>query len=415
MSITSEGIFPIINTIDDVLPHIEGCDEFIIAERLGGYKVINYVNITSDTFRPVSLAADDTDRLTRQIRRECRGIVFDPNGIVARRPYHKFKNIDEDEENLIVNVDFTRPHVRLEKLDGSMISPIVLDNGEIYWGTKMLAGDFHDMIVEFLDARPELKAATEQAVYDIILFDCTPMFEFCSRKNRIVVDHPEDRLVMTGIRYNINGNYVPYDIMVKTCNEIGIEVVGVVDDSIADLTNFVNNVRDGTEEEGVVVRFEDGSMFKVKNDWYVTIHKTKDDLLYERNIITLILDEKLDDVLPFVIDTDRVRLETYQRDFNNWLSVHAKKFAGSHTYNSVRFQNDDGSFLSRKDWAIKYAGEWYAQIVFKNWEVITQENLSDLDWYNVFEGGVKQMVRGACISNSRLAEYKPKFNMEFEW
>lgn len=47
--------FPVIRTIQDVLPHIEGRDEFVVAER-DGYTVINYAVAMEDTFPPVKVA-----------------------------------------------------------------------------------------------------------------------------------------------------------------------------------------------------------------------------------------------------------------------------------------------------------------------------------------------------------------------
>jgi RNA ligase len=41
--------FPEIRHLNDVLPHIEGRDEFIVAER-EGYSVVNYVVAMADTF-----------------------------------------------------------------------------------------------------------------------------------------------------------------------------------------------------------------------------------------------------------------------------------------------------------------------------------------------------------------------------
>ena len=41
--------FPEIRHISDVLPHIVGRDEFVVAER-EGYTVINYVVAMADTF-----------------------------------------------------------------------------------------------------------------------------------------------------------------------------------------------------------------------------------------------------------------------------------------------------------------------------------------------------------------------------
>jgi len=35
----------------------------------------------------------------------------------------------------------------------------------------------------------------------------TPIFEWCSNKNRIVLDYPEDQLILTSVRHMITGEY----------------------------------------------------------------------------------------------------------------------------------------------------------------------------------------------------------------
>jgi hypothetical protein len=45
--------------------------------------------------------------------------------------------------------------------------------------------------------------------YDCVIDgDMTPIFEWCSRNQRIVVDYPEDMLVLTAVRDNIEGVYI---------------------------------------------------------------------------------------------------------------------------------------------------------------------------------------------------------------
>ena len=52
--------FPIINKISDVLPAIEGRDEFVVAEK-EGYTVINYNVMMADTFPDVRGIIKDDD------------------------------------------------------------------------------------------------------------------------------------------------------------------------------------------------------------------------------------------------------------------------------------------------------------------------------------------------------------------
>lgn len=53
-------------------------------------------------------------------------------------------------------------------------------------------------------------------------------------------------------------------------------------------------------EEGYVVRFDDGHMLKVKGAWYVQLHKTLDGLRHEKDVLRMILDERLDDAKGFI-------------------------------------------------------------------------------------------------------------------
>ena len=57
------------------------------------------------------------------------------------------------------------------------------------------------------------------------------------------------------------------------------------------------------------IRFADGHMVKIKCDWYVRIHKTVDRIVFDRNIVDLIINEEVDDVVPILprVQADRVR------------------------------------------------------------------------------------------------------------
>jgi RNA ligase len=189
--------FPYINNISDVLPAIEGRDEFVVAAK-EGYTVINYNVMMADTFPDVVLADPDRPDLAAiarnaMIRRECRGIIFDSEtGEILRRPFHKFFNVNEREETQDHAVDLSRPHAILEKLDGSMIAPFIV-NGQMIWGTKMGATDVAKPVEEYVKNNPNYRQFAEY----VIERGYTPIFEWCSRKQRIVLDYKEDLYVIT--------------------------------------------------------------------------------------------------------------------------------------------------------------------------------------------------------------------------
>lgn len=304
--------FPLIENIRDVLPAIQGCPEFVVAER-EGYTVINYNVVASDTFPPVKVSGGskkmrEERTLINALRRECRGITFcsDSGDIIARK-YHKFFNLNEREETLLDNIDWSDDHVICTKQDGSMITPVMV-RGKLQWHTTMGNTDVSQPVYEFVKNNP---------YYENFAFDCleqgeTPIFEWCSRKQRIVVDYPEDRLILTAVRNNYTGEYWPEESLRGVNIYYGVEVVDFFPQP-KNIENFVDVVRGMTDDvEGFVIRFTDGHMLKIKTDQYVTIHKAKEHILYDRNIIKLILENKLDDVMAHLPREDRVRLEEFQ-------------------------------------------------------------------------------------------------------
>lgn len=298
--------FPKIKHIDDVLPAIEGRNEFVVAER-DGYKVVNYMVAMSDTFPEV----DDEHSA---IRRECRGIIFDEKGNLIARRLHKFFNVNERDETLLHKIDLSQPHVILEKLDGSMITPFYVGD-KIRWGTKMGLTDVAKPVEDFVARHPEYEEFAELCFARSQI----PIFEWCSRSQRIVVDYPEDRLVLIAIR-NINtGEYKSYAQMKTYAEAYKLECVKAYPGTVESMQHLIDNIRGQEGIEGYVIRFDDGHMVKIKGDWYVRIHKVKDSIAREKNIIDLIVNEKIDDAKAFMLDSDRERVEDFEEKF--WKGV----------------------------------------------------------------------------------------------
>lgn len=325
--------FPRIEHLDDVLPAIEGRDEFIIAERDWGF-VVNYMVALTDTFPPVQadgywcpgckLSMDKTVGCGSQrcpepvnlaaIRRECRGMLFYPDGRIMSRRLHKFFNVNERDETQAGRIDLSRPHVILEKLDGSMITPVYTEAG-VRWGTKMGITEVSMQAETFVAKNPQ---------YTLMADEChrrglTLIFEWCSRKQRIVVDYPEDRLVLIAVRENKSGAYASYQEMLLLGDQYGIEVVRAYAGTAANMEHLIAETRASEGIEGWIIRFDDGQMLKVKGDWYVRIHKTKDNLTLEKNVVDLIVNEKMDDTKAFMLDEDRARVEAFETEF--WRGV----------------------------------------------------------------------------------------------
>ena len=391
--------FPTITNISDVLPAIEGRDEFVVAEK-EGYTVINYNVMMADTF-PDVLASDDlranhdhyeVENLHARIRRECRGIIFDTEtGEILRRPFHKFFNVNEREETQDHVVDLSQDHRILEKLDGSMIAPFMIWPGEMVWGTKMGATDVAKPVEEFVEANSHYR----QFAKFTISRGYTPIFEWCSRKQRIVLDYKEDQLILTAIRDITTGRYMSHELMEAHAESYRIPVVRTFEPQ-TDMKAFVEYVRDLEDLEGFVVRFSDGHMLKLKCHWYLQIHKAKEAILQDRNIVEVILDEKLDDVKAHLPQEDRDRLSQFEDNFNRAVLI---KSAG---IMQMMYQLRD-SGIDRKAFALGQAqtvDSYVRPIVFKNFDVEPSAEKIDADVRNTIRNNLTKTVKYEAIRDA---------------
>lgn len=309
--------FPVDMTLDEVraavTAHNErlGATSFIEADR-GDHVIFNYVVAFAESFPTPNTGDAELDR-QYAILRECRGLTFcKETGRLANRKFAKFFNINEKAETQSSEIDWSHPHKIFEKLDGSMITPLHLGSLDtlgpdtIRWCTKMGMTDVAKPVEEWVKANPHYAVWSAK----MIAQGYTVIFEWCSRQQKIVIDYPEDRLVLTAIRNNATGEYLSYAVMIEAAAH-GIEVVRALDGSIQNIEQFMSETRDLEGAEGYVIRFDDGHMVKAKGAWYCQIHKTKDMIQREKDVIALIAHDLIDDAKAFMDDADRDRVDRY--------------------------------------------------------------------------------------------------------
>ena len=202
--------FPFIQDIDQVKPLIEHKREFVLTQH-DGYSIGQYLITKSDTFPPIK----GNNALSSAILRECRGIAFDSQGKVISRPFHKFFNINEREETLLRNLDFSGGYDILEKLDGAMIRPIPL-NGHYRLATKLGVSKQSLDAEVFIATRPEYDKLIRQA----LALNYTPIFEWCSPKLKSVVQYQQEQLTLLASRHNWTGQYLSLAQMREWVNDV---------------------------------------------------------------------------------------------------------------------------------------------------------------------------------------------------
>ena len=145
-----------------------------------------------------------------------------------------------------------------------------------------------------------------------------------SPKNPIILNYEKENLTVVAIRNISNGNYMDFEEMKVVCEKFGVPLVSPFFTS--ENENKPNSLRDLLEKvkqekgiEGCVARFKDGTMFKIKTQWYHdlnrglhTLTKTKND--NEKYVWSIILDSSYDDMKAFVSQTERERLDRFAKD-----------------------------------------------------------------------------------------------------
>lgn len=278
----------VIEHLDDVLPHIQP-ENGIIHSVHENYSVINYVFSTDDTFASA-------------IARECRGLKFAPDGTLIARPFHKFFNLGE--KRLPQEEPWDLGHVVLDKLDGSMIHPAIVA-GEMAFMTRM---GLSSQARQAMDLAPEVVLDLSRVM---LAAGYTPIFEFTSPDNRIVVSYDMPELTLLAVRHTRTGAYMPFDEVTKIAERYGVAVArsfGRVDD----VSRFWHDARALKGAEGYVVAFDDGHRVKIKADAYVLRHKALAGLALEKNLLAWIAADAVDDVLPLLAPDAADAVRNYQ-------------------------------------------------------------------------------------------------------
>jgi RNA ligase len=378
-----EFAFPVITNVSQVQQNVEGCNHFVMKEK-GEFIYATYKRVSSETFLPLfrylpPLDLTDEEYNYRNLRREIRGLVFDKQtGNIVSRSVHKFFNVNEREESSIRRIDELIQQLQkeddsipafhvLEKLDGSLVTPIMetVDSAEstkrIRWRSKLGYGQALSQAMEKLvygDVNVDkyltyrVKPRSELCEFDYQIHSCeeylqqnyldfcvewmskgyTPLFEYFDNDHKVIIEYKKPFLSLVAIRHTIRGDYVPYEQMKAEAERYNLEYVrewsGIKDKMeqnekkgsiVTELLRFVDEMESGAE--GFVIRLRNGDMYKMKSKWYSNIHRGRELILLgnmrEGYIWKLVLDSQIDDMLPVLPEEDGYRERLLQ--FNDKL------------------------------------------------------------------------------------------------
>lgn len=313
-------MFPVITRIEDVLPAIAGRDDFIHVVK-DGYQVIDYVFESTDSF-------DDP------IRRECRGLKFDLEGNLIARPLHKFFNYGQK----LITYDWSQPHHIMTKLDGSMVHGALI-NGEVRLCTRMGITD------QSLEAEKMYTPLLKQWLYYCVELGVTPIFEFTSPDNRIVIEYEKPQLTLLAARDNKSGEYASQDAISMVTEMINIPTVELHDIRLGD--DNIEEIREKTTGiEGYVVSWDDGTRVKIKTDEYTQMHRAVSYFDRENMILPVVLDRQCDDLYPALSEDRANKLRDYEEAVMNEFIAYCELVRDAY------YRYIENEFPTRKDYAL---------------------------------------------------------------
>ena len=251
---------------------------------------------------------------------ECRGIMFeideDKNPInLMCRPMAKFFN--RDENPLTMNLDLSKVNEMMVKADGSLISTFD-DNGLL--GVKSKTSLISQQAVESLQLLWDIRyKELRDRCLELAQAGFTCNFEYVSPSNRIVLNYPEAALVLLNVRDNESGEYVSNQQLRSDAvlSRYLVEVYPLDNLTESDL----DEIKASEDIEGYVFSMEDGMKFKLKTDWYCTLHRVKSSVENPKNLFMAVAYGNSDDLKPMFSDQPSLlKIETFEKIFLKYMN-----------------------------------------------------------------------------------------------
>jgi T4 RnlA family RNA ligase len=340
-NLTYENCLKIIETNENFkmkTTNIEGTEIIQMTYHLAGFEDF------SNPFR-----FSGKDKIEKLDGFEIRGLTFvkREDGTYQRfLMLRKFFNINQTIGNFVEDLkDFKIVRIQ-DKLDGSLIRFISLNNGKIIPKTKFdLDNDQTELSNKVVESNDNLK----NFIKDTIDQNLSANFELISPMNRIVLDYKETELRLLQLRDEITGEH--YNIyehpLVQKYNVPCTKEILNDGDTLEDWVEWAKNTKN---KEGVIHLFENGHMAKHKTDWYFATHRAvSSNTLKENILIESVCEDVIDDILsqiPLEHKEKRDLVEKVAHRVSNYIN-HSSKLAFETVKNEFNPEN-------KKEFAVKY-------------------------------------------------------------
>ena len=289
------------------------------------------------------------DRLWNETTLQCRGLIMDSNYKLIARPFQKFFNLGEMENQIIPNLPFEV----FEKLDGSLGILYFADNKPFIATRGSFTSDQAIKANELLNSKYKNSISKLNPNY-------TYLFEIIYPTNRIVVDYgTKELLVLTGI------------IETETASEIELTDIGFPIVRKYNGLNDISKLNDLEEnnKEGFVIKFSNNYRLKVKFKEYKRIHK----------IVTQVSTIAIWEYLRENTSLNEL-LERVPDEFYDWVKI---------TENELKIQFETIENQCKKDFKIledrKQTALYFQKCAHQSvlFAMLNEQNYADIIWKKI--------------------------------
>jgi T4 RnlA family RNA ligase len=272
----------------DYIPTYQECLDLVYKHDCFYKKteMVNNTPITSFTYR-IANYSDFCNTGAINMR----GITFNSNTekLIAL-PFWKFFNYGENPFTEPLEVNNWNISSIYEKLDGSLVYFYNI-NDQFHAKTK-----FNCMAPQAIESMEIVQCNEHLKSFIVNNLDnnYTPMFEYVSPTNRIVIPYNKQDLIYLGSRNMKTGELIKFN------NENIKQPINYADKfkNIDDIVNYCG-VSDKMEE-GFVVHFNNTEIVKIKTRKYIDLHHTISSVTNEKYLASVILHEEMDDLISLL-------------------------------------------------------------------------------------------------------------------
>jgi T4 RnlA family RNA ligase len=284
------------------------------------------------------------DGLWNEITLQCRGLIMNEQHAIIARPFPKFFNLEEMETLPALNFDV------YEKMDGSL--------GILYWANnKPHIATRGSFVSEQAIKASELLHTKYKGTLHLLKKELTYLFEIIYPANRIVVNYGnQEELVLLAIIETATGKELPIV-------DIGFPIVKKYP-SHTDIRLLKKLEQDN--QEGFVIRFENGQRVKVKFEEYVRLHRIVTQVS-SRTIWEFLKDKK-----PMTELLDKVPDEFY-----DWLKKTIHKMESQFGEIESICKHEFKTLSTRKETAAYFLQCRYPKILFL---MLDNRNYDEVIW-----------------------------------